>query len=259
MEFEHRVSKGSRFNQIYIPKEMQSVFEVGDIVKVKLLKKKNEIYHSKNLQRLGEFKEKLIKEIFSHLITFPNIKQIFIVGSFLTEKIDYKDIDLVIITNQKQENLEKKIYNYLIKEFPLKFHIVIIPKNSFLNLLKICPLTRSMFYYYISNKKFDLPLNTTIDKNHIKFLLMMPEDLLKIIANSRSFYDNLRRLITIKQFLENKSLNPTEINAKLKSLLGEFLYSQIKNNEPINKEILKNLRSIIRINLKEIQKNLKNK
>ena len=29
MEFEHKVSKGSRFNQIYIPKEMESVFEVS--------------------------------------------------------------------------------------------------------------------------------------------------------------------------------------------------------------------------------------
>ena len=106
MEFEHKVSKGSRFNQIYIPKEMESIFEVGDIVKVKLLKKKTEIYYSKNLLKLEEFKEKLIKEIFSHLSTFPNIRQIFIVGSFLIEKVDYNDIDLIIITDKKQKNLE---------------------------------------------------------------------------------------------------------------------------------------------------------
>lgn len=254
MEFEHKISKGSRFNQIYIPKEMESIFEVGDIVKVKLLKKKTEIYYSKNLLKLEEFKEKLIKEIFSHLSTYPNIKQIFIVGSFLIEKVDYNDIDLVIIANKKQEDLEKKIYNYFIKKFPLKIHIIVIQEDSFLYLLRICPLTRSMFYYYISNKNFDLPLNTTINKNHINFLLMMPEDLLKITANSRSFYDTIRRLITIKQFLENKDLNPIKINAKLKSLFGGFLYSQIKNNEPIDKEILKYLRSIIRINLEEIQK-----
>ena len=88
---------------------------------------------------------------------------------------------------------------------------------------------------------------------------MMPEDLLKITANSCSFYDNIRRLITIKQFLENKDLNPVEINAKLKSLLGDYLYSQIKNNKPIDKEILKYLREIIKTNLKEIQKSIINK
>ena len=59
---------------------------------------------------------------------------------------------------------------------------------------------------------------------------MMPEDLLKITANSRLFYDNIRRLITINQFLENKDLNPVKINVRLKSLLGDYLYSQIKNN-----------------------------
>ena len=259
MEFEHKVSKGSRFNQIYIPKEMKSVFEVGDIVKVKLLKKKTEIYYSENLLRLEEFKEKLIKEIFSHLSIFPEIKQMFIVGSFLIEKVDYNDIDLIIITDKKQENLEEKIYDYLIKKLQLKFHIIVIPENSFLDLLKVCPLTRSMFYYCISDKKFDLSKNIMLDKNHIKFLLMMPEDLLKITANSRLFYDNIRRLITINQFLENKDLNPVKINVRLKSLLGDYLYSQIKNNEPIDEIVIKRLRENIKENLNKIQKNLKDK
>ena len=43
-EFIHKISKGSRFNQIYIPKEASN-FEVGDIVKVILLGKKQELYY----------------------------------------------------------------------------------------------------------------------------------------------------------------------------------------------------------------------
>ena len=159
MEFEHKVSKGSRFNQIYIPKEMESIFEVGDVVKVKLLKKRNGLFYSKGLQKIGEFKEKLVKDVFSFFGNFHNIKQVFVVGSFLVGKIDYKNIDLIIIINKKSKDLEEKIYNCIIQKFQLKFHLIIIQEDHFSNLLKICPLTKSMFYYYISNKKFEIMEN----------------------------------------------------------------------------------------------------
>ncbi len=257
INFEHKVSKGGRFNQIYIPKEMEAVFEVGDIVEVSLLKKKEQLYYSKNLKKVSEFKEKLSREIFSSLLTFPEIKQIFVFGSFLIEKIDYNDIDLLIILEKKEQNIEEKIYNHLIKEFQLKFHIISIPEDIFYNLIKICPLTRSMLHYYISNKKFETLLDKVLDKNHIKFLLMMPEDLLKIRMSSRVFYDNIRRLMTVKKFLENKDLDPIKINLELKSLLkNEFMYSQLKDNEEIDRETLGYLRNIIKRELNKIKKKL---
>ena len=83
---------------------------------------------------------------------------------------------------------------------------------------------------------------------------MMPEDLLSISANSRSFYDNIRRLITIKNFLEKKELNPVKINSELKSLFKDFLYSELKNNELIDKQTLKHLRSIIKKELNKLKK-----
>ena len=69
-KFIHKVSKGSRFNQIYVPKGMEIKFGIGDVVEVRLLKKKEHLYYSKNLPKLGEFKEKLIKDIFSFLNQF---------------------------------------------------------------------------------------------------------------------------------------------------------------------------------------------
>ena len=61
--FEKKVSKGSKFNQIYIPKEMESIVEVGDLVQIKLLEKHKALYY-KNQKKLPDFKEYLInKEI----------------------------------------------------------------------------------------------------------------------------------------------------------------------------------------------------
>jgi len=256
MKFTHKVSKGGRFNQIYIPREAEQNFEVGDLVEVRLLKKKTQLYYSKTLPKLSEFKEKLIKDIFFIVEPFKEINQIFLIGSFLTQKIDYHDIDIIIIN--KQEDLEEKVYNKLISKFDLKFHIIQIPKDNLLQLMEICPLTKSMFYYHISNKKFNIILNERIDKNHIKFLLMLPEDLLEIKTNSRSFYDCIRRLITIEKFLEKKEINPLKINEELKQLIDPNILLDIQNNEIIEKKTIEKLRNIIKEKLNKIKGLIRN-
>ena len=110
-KFIKTVSKGSRFNQIYVPKSMESLIEVGDEVEVRLVKKLIEIHYCKGLKKLSQFKENLIKDIFSFLDKNFDFNAIFIVGSFLTEKISYNDIDIVIIADKEDENFEEDIYN----------------------------------------------------------------------------------------------------------------------------------------------------
>src|SRR3989344_3610911 len=113
MQFIHKVSKGRRFNQIYIPRGLESIFEAGDLVEVKLIKKKVELFYSRKIE-INEFKNKLIREIISFLSRFKDIKQIFMVGSFLTKKIDYNDIDLLIISNK---DLDEEIEILIGKSF----------------------------------------------------------------------------------------------------------------------------------------------
>ena len=67
LKFIHKVSKGSRFNQIYVPIQYSEDFEAGDFVEVRLLRKPLKIFYSQSIKKLSEFKEKLVKEIFSFL------------------------------------------------------------------------------------------------------------------------------------------------------------------------------------------------
>lgn len=251
-KFTHKISKGSRFNQVYIPKNMEKIFEVGDIVRVELVEKNVQVFCSKNT-KMSEFKEKLAREIFSFLSKFEEISQIFLVGSFITQKVDYRDIDL-LISVKGNKNIETYIYSKLIDKFNLKFHVIIIPEEGLVRLIETCPLTRSMFYSYASNKEFKMPARR-IDKNHIKFLLMMPEDLLKIKASSRTFYDNIRRLVTIEKFLDGDELSAEKINAQLKQILGK-LFEYLKNNEELGEDILRRLRSIIKVKLRSIKEKI---
>lgn len=87
---------------------------------------------------------------------------------------------------------------------------------------------------------------------------MMPQDLVEIKLNSRSFFDSLRRLITIERFLKNKSLDTEEINNELKNSIKERMYIKIKNNEEIEENSVSFLRKIIKTKLEIIETSIKN-
>ncbi len=247
--FKKQVSKGTRFSQIYVPKELESSIQPGDLVEVRLLRKSVELF-CQNVE-LTDFKRRLIKQIFVFLQKFK-ISQIFVVGSFLTKKIDYNDIDIVLVGSDLSD---EDIYDKLTDEFNLKFHVLSIRKENFENLLKICPLTKSMFDKFVSNSRITIPREKIIDKQHLQILLMMPEDLLELDLNSRAYYDSIRRLVTIERFLENKSLDGLLIDEELRRVL-EKSYQPTKNNELIEKQDLVFLRKIIREKLNKIKKEL---
>jgi len=254
--FEKKVSKGSKFNQIYIPKEMERIVEVGDLVQIKLLEKHKELYY-KNQKKLPDFKEYLIKNIFSDLQRFNEIKTIFVVGSFLYETI-YNDIDIIIIIDKEKKVSEKNIENLLIKTFNQKFHVLLFSEEKLRTLIEKDPLTRIMFNNYVSNKKIDFDYKKKIDEKHIMFLLMMPEDLLELRLPSKIFYNNLRRLITIEEFLKNKNLERQDLLNKIKKEINIKLLDKIKNNEEINNEEIDILRRLIRVKIKNIKSMIKN-
>ena len=245
--FRKLVSKGSRFNQIYIPKGMEGLIEVGDEVEVRLLKKHTELHHSKGL-RLSPFKENLVKGIFQEI---DSADYLFIVGSFLTEKIDYHDIDVVAVARGKGH--EEQMYNTLMEKFDLRFHILSLEPDRLMHLFRICPLTRAMFSTFVCNKQITFPEEKEVDVPHIRFLLMMPYDLLEIRLGSRLFFDGMRRLVTVGRFLENKSLGIAEINDEVKEGVGERLYAKIRQNEEIEENSIGLLRRIMRSRLKKIE------
>ena len=53
-------------------------------------------------------------------------------------------------------------------------------------------------------------------------------DLLEIKLSSRSFFDGIRRLITIEKFLKNKTSSIEDINDELRRSLTERIYNKIR-------------------------------
>lgn len=231
---------------------MQQYFQAGDIVEVRLIEKMASLFYSKNLKEISEFKEKLAKEIFLSLKEF-DIERAFLVGSFLTKKVDYNDIDLFIVSDKENE---EKIYDFLVEKFNLKFHILVIKEENFSKLIEICPLTRSMLFYYISDKEFKSLPKRVLDRKHINFLLMMPKDLLEVKLESRIFYDSIRRLFVIDYFLRGKDEDMCKIDADIEKLVGKNLFELIRRNGAITDKGLLLLRKIIKQKLNLIQDRL---
>lgn len=256
IKFVHRISKGSKYNQIYVPLKMSGKFEVGDMVEVKLLKIKNKRFYSKKTKKLSEFKEKIISEIFSILSKNKKIEQIIVFGSFLTKNVDYNDVDVLILG---EEEIEYQVYNDLIGKINMKFHVICLKKEAFERVLKTCPLIRSMMHHFVSSKKLDVPSKTEIDENHLRYLLMMPEDLLKIkFDNGKVYYDSLRKLVSIEHFLKKNEIAPDKIDGELLKSMEKNKLDRIKKNLTVNNELVKEINGIIREKLKGINQLIEN-
>lgn len=257
--FTHRISKGSRYNQIYVPAGSESQFEVGDLVEVRLLEKKSKLYYSKSLHKVGEFKEKLISDVFAFLSSYSEVEQVLFFGSFLTKKTEYNDIDMMIVLERDDEKIEKSISLDLTERFNVRFHLLTIPKNSLVDPLKVSPIARSMLHYFISNKKFAVPEEIRVDYNHIMLELMMPEDLLKDrFDNGKVYYDSLRKLVCIEHFLKGKEIPPDKIDDELILLLDRWRVELLKENTYIEEKFLKEIRRVIKDKIVIIHKLLKN-
>jgi len=253
--FQHAVSKGSRFNQIYVPERHREDFEVGDVVEVRLLRKQNKIFYSENTKKLPDFKEKIVLDIFNILSKNKKIDQVLVFGSFLTKDVDYNDIDILLIG---EEGIEGQAYRDLTSRLKLKFHIISANKENLLKTLEICPVTRGMLYYFVSNGEFKVSGETKLDIKHLRYLLMMPEDLLNVNLDSgRAYYDALRKLVTVEGFLQGKKIAPDEVDGELLEEISDKALQRIKENSIVNGHIIEGIQEIIDKKLKKIHELIK--
>ena len=184
--FQKKISKGSRFNQIYVPKQYDDFLQPGDIVEIRLIKKQTKLYYLDKRIKISDFKIKLVEDIFLFLQR-KGIKQIFISGSFLYKIVGYNDLDIIIVSPKDN----KKLKNELTIKFNQKFHIIHYTAEELDKGYKIDPLLRSMLNYSVSNSEFFLNSKRAVDKQLIRYYLMMPEDLLKLKLSFIHYIKNM--------------------------------------------------------------------
>jgi len=192
------------------------------------------------------------------LLKFREIKQIFIFGSFLTKKLDYNDLDILVLVEKESKDFDSQIYGAITDKFNLKIDIISGQVDKMNETLRICPISRGMLYHNISNKKFSLPKEISINENHLRYLLMMPEDLLRVrFPLGKVYYDSLRKLVTIEHFLKNNEIAPDEIDSELIEVISAEKLKILKENHDVEAYLLKEVRKIIKEKLALIHKLIK--
>ncbi|MBI2655438.1 hypothetical protein HYX06_03375 [Candidatus Woesearchaeota archaeon] len=223
-----RISKGTRMDQIYISKERMPGFEVGATVLIKpvLEKAKPKPYYYK-VRNIEPIKNEIIAEILNYFEDFDNV---IITGSFLEKGFDFKDIDVLLISDSKIsiENTESRFE----REFGIKLHIIAMNFKSLLKGLSTDPLFQMMLSKFVSKERVIFKIKREINYKLLDLHLLKS----KLLIGNFDFltggekYKSTRNLVAIKLFMENQKISLETINAEIDDYFGYGTAKNIKES-----------------------------
>ncbi len=257
-----RISKGTKMDQVYLPKTRIGL-EPGEYVVITPLNKKLEqLSYEKpflyNIKEIEPIKLQIINEIFSiiekHSKDYENI---IITGSFLEKGFNFNDIDILLITNNKIP--EKEIKSIILNKLGMKGDLLILNNKFLVQGLNSDPLYQMMLSNYISKKRLIYNIKKNIDYKILDLHLLKNKSLIDSfeILNGREKYYLIRNLISIKLFIENKKLSNDIVNKEIEK---EFNLSinEIKQNLIDKNKLLPKYKKIYNIIFNKIMDNIKN-
>lgn len=268
MEIVSKISKGSKMDQIYIPK-IRTGFSTGSYViikplenleierKIKTEKIKPYFYNTQSLEPIKlEIIIKIIKIIDSKIL----YKNIIITGSFLKNGFNFNDIDILIINeNKKDTEQTKEIYEVIKNTIGIKSHIIIIDNKSFLRGLCTDPLYQMMLSKYVSKNKAIYKIKNERNYKLLDLHLLKSKTLINNfdILNGNEKYYLTRNMLAISLFLKDKKINDEGLEKEMKNIFNTNS-ENIKQNLLEKNTFLKNYKKLYNKIFNKIMKKIKN-
>ncbi|MBI2106686.1 hypothetical protein HYT57_01765 [Candidatus Woesearchaeota archaeon] len=222
MEIIAKISRGSKMDQVYIPKN-RSGFSIGSYVILKQIEieKPEEKPFFYNIREIEPIKLELIDQVMKIIDNeIENYENIIITGSFLESSFNFNDIDVVIVTSSKiNQDLIKKNIEDITK---ISTHIIALDNNSLIKGLSIDPLYQMMLSKCVAKKRIIYKIKTEINYKLLDLHLLKSKTLMYNfdILNGNEKYYLVRNMIAIYLFLQHKKLNHDIINKEIKKLFG---------------------------------------
>jgi len=237
-----RISKGARFNQIYLQKNEGVGFEPGKSVVISPLEdiiyKEPEIFeHNVKLESL---KKEIVKLTFKTVDSHGHYGNVIITGSFLDKGFNFEDIDVIIIN---PENMEKdRLEDSIGQNTGIKPHLILIDSGSFNKGVKRDPLFRLMVARYVSARRAIFRKDREINYRLLDIYLLKNKNLIDgyDLFSIRQRKKLLRDFISIKLFSENKEVTIKSIEEETNRLFGKDIIETLLyygNNEEKHKFI----------------------
>ena len=259
MEIIAKISKGSRMDQVYIPKQ-RSGFPIGNYVIIKSIDKKEEERKKLNfygLKSVEPIKIEIVERIIGIIDKSIENNNIIITGSFLEKGFDFNDIDILIIGSNKgkEEDIKKELMKYL----GIEAHIIILDNKSLLNGLSNDPLYQTMLSRCVSKRKFILKRGRKINYKILDLHLLKSKVLIDNfdILNGNEKYDLVRNMTAIYLFLKEKKISVDLINKEIDKIFDAGA-EEIKQNIINKKKFIKKYKKIYNVTFKKILEGIKN-
>jgi len=228
VELVSRISKGTRMDQIYIPKERMPGFELGATVLIRpvLEKAKPKPYYY-NVSNIEPIKNEVIAEILNYFEQFENA---IITGSFLEKGFDFNDIDVLLITDKKTESDNLK--NNFERKFGISVHLISISFKSLLKGLSTDPLFQMMLSKFVSKERVIFRIKKNLNYKLLDLHLLESKALIDnfYFLPGKEKYKLTRNLIAIKLFIDNKKIGIEAVDSEIDGYFGKETVNNIKEN-----------------------------
>jgi len=247
MQIISKVSKGSKMDQVYLPKNRQG-FAPGSYVVLKLVSSEQtgletekiaERHNFFGVKNLEPIKIEIINNVFSLIYSqIRNVENAIITGSFLEKGFNFNDIDIIVITEEKIN--EMQIKEKIEENIGIKTHIIQLSQKSLLEGISTDPLYENMLSRCVSKKRIVFNIKRKINSQILDLHLLKSKSLIDnfdILTGKEKYYLT-KNLAAIALFVEGKKISNEPIDRKISNVLGVEV-NDIKENMLEKKNFLK--------------------
>lgn len=221
MEIISKISKGTKMDQVYIPKNRHG-FSIGSYVLITPLREPKETERPYFYNTLIEpLKVQIIQQIFSVIEKYSNnYENIIITGSFLEKGFCFNDIDILLISEEKEETAA--ITQEIEEQFGMKAQIIVLCNKELLRGLSTDPLYEMMLSCCVAKKRFIYKTEREIHYKQLDLQLLKSKTLLDtfdLLDGNEKWY-LVRNLVCIALFLGHKKITHDTVEHEAKHVFG---------------------------------------
>ncbi len=241
MELVSKISKGTKMDQIYIPKNRHG-FGIGQHVVITPLDGAGTVEKPffYNIKQIEPIKMIIIERILTLIDKMVDkYDNVILTGSFLEKGFQFNDIDIIIISEQKKDVMK---LNRKIEELSgISPHVIQLDGETLLIGLSTDPLYQSMLSRCISKKRILNKIKRRIDYKLLDLHLLKSRvviDNFDVLDGNEKYY-LVRNLVSIYLFLQHEKIDCNDIDNKIKRTFSLEDISVIKKNMLNKNDFLK--------------------
>ena len=218
-----RISRGSKMDQIYIPKNRVGLSS-GSLVIIKPLTQEDARQDTMGkhflygIDKIEPIKIEVISKIFAIVEKAAEAENIIISGSFLETGFCFNDIDALIIS--EKEIKEKLLREEIARELGINAHILKMRWGELVEGLRYDPLYIAMLSRCVAKKRLVFNIKRKINAQLLDLNLLKSRALIDNVdvLSGKEMYYLTKNMIAILMFIDGKKISPEFIDKEIKKI-----------------------------------------